>query len=74
MQKQTIISTPSIADINILFAKWKIIPGNESKILSDFYKFLVIDTVDRSVFLHDYCNVSQNDIKGNIVVIKVTPK
>ena len=74
MQKQTIISTPSIADTNILYAKWKLIPGNENKTLPDFYLFLTVDTADRVMFLSNHTVESFEDVKGHIVVLKVTPK
>jgi hypothetical protein len=74
MQKQTILSTPSIADTNVLFSKWQAIPGNGSKTLSDFYSFLTADSVDRSVFLSDYTVESYDCVEVNAVVLKVTPK
>jgi hypothetical protein len=72
MQNQTIISTPSIADTNVLFAKWRAIPGNGSKSLSDFYKFLTEESVDRSMFLERY--TIESYVKGSIVVVKIYPK
>jgi hypothetical protein len=74
MQKQTIISTPSIADTNVLLAKWRAIPGNSVKETAEFYTFLTVDSVDRSVFLSDYTLESFDDVRGNIVILKVTPK
>lgn len=74
MQKQTIISTPSITDTNVLFAKWRAIPGNGGKSLAEFYSFLTIDSVERALFLTNYTVESYEDVKGNIVVLKVTPK
>jgi|GEM_PF-3380208 hypothetical protein len=74
MQKQTIISTPSIADTNILLAAWRAISGNSEKSTLDFYSFLTVDSVDRSVFLSDYTVESYDDVKGNVVVLKVSPK
>jgi hypothetical protein len=74
MRKQTVLSTPSIADTNILISKWRAIPGNGSKTLSDFYAFLTVDSVRRAVFLSDYTVESYDDVKGNTVVLKITPK
>jgi len=74
MQKQTIISTPSIADINALVSKWMSIPGNAGRTLNDFHTFLTADSIDRSIFLNDYTVYSYNDVKGHIVVLKIVPK
>lgn len=74
MKKQTIISTPSIADTNVLLEKWRTIPGNRDKTTSEFYSFLSVDSLDRSVFLSDCTVESYDDVKRNIVVLKVTPK
>jgi hypothetical protein len=74
MQKQTIISTPSIADTNVLLAKWRAIPGNASKSTTDFYAFLTVDGVERTAFLKDYTVESYDDVKGDIVVLKLTPR
>lgn len=74
MKKQTIISTPSISDTNVLYSIWKSIPGNGNKSLSDFYSFLTVDSVDRNLFLSDHTIESYDDVKGNIVVVKVVPK
>lgn len=73
MNKQTIISAPSIADVNAFFSKWKSIPGNQDGTLSDFYGFLTRDTPDRSDFLKNYALESYFNL-GNIVVLKITPK
>lgn len=74
MRKQTIISTPSITDTNVLISKWRSIPGNSNKSLSEFYEFLTIDSVDRTLFLSEYTVESYDDVKGNIVVLKLIPK
>lgn len=74
MQRQTIISTPSITDTNVLLAKWRAIPGNSGKTTAEFYSFLTVDSVERAVFLSEYTVESFDDVKGNIVVLKVTPK
>jgi hypothetical protein len=74
MQKQTIISTPSIADTNVLLAKWRTIPGNASKSPTDFYVFLAVESVERTIFLKDYTVESYDDVKGDIVVLKLTPR
>ncbi|WP_352422280.1 hypothetical protein [Proteiniphilum sp.] len=74
MRKQTIISTPSITDTNILVSRWRAIPGNSGKSLSEFYAFLTVESVDRTLFLADHTVESYDDVKGDIVVLKVTPK
>jgi hypothetical protein len=74
MQKQTIISTPSITDTNALLAKWRAIPGNASKSPADFYAFLIVESVERTAFLKDYTVESHDDVKGYIVVLKLTPR
>jgi hypothetical protein len=74
MNKQTIISTPSIADTNVLYARWIAIPGNENKSQSDFYSFLRVESIERSIFFSENTVESFDDVKYNIVVLKVTPK
>jgi len=74
MIKQTIITTPSIADAQVLYSRWKSVAGNSDKSLADFYDFLTGDTVDKRVFLSQHTVESFADIKHNIVVVKVTPK
>jgi hypothetical protein len=73
MQKMTIVSMPSISDMDILFASWISIEGNASKTNSDFYSFLGKASLERDMFLYDHTVESYDDIKGNIVVLKVTP-
>ncbi|HCC51129.1 MAG TPA: hypothetical protein DEQ30_02995 [Porphyromonadaceae bacterium] len=73
MQKVTVVSTPSISDIDILFTSWISIEGNVSKTRSDFYSFLSQSSVERDMFLYDHTVESYEDVKGNIVVLKVTP-
>ena len=74
MQKQTVISTPSIADTNNLFAIWRAIPGNGPKALSDFYSFLIAESPESDLFLAEYTEFSYDNIAGDIVVLKVTSK
>jgi hypothetical protein len=73
MQKVTIVSTPSISDIDVLFASWLSIAGNASKTYSDFYSFLSNGTLERDMFLYNHTVESYEDVKGNIVILKVTP-
>lgn len=74
MNKQNIITTPSIADAQVLYSRWKLIAANADKSLAEFYDFLTGDTVDKRVFLSQHTVESFSDIKHNIVVVKVTPK
>lgn len=73
MQKVTIISTPSISDIDVLLTYWLAIDGNVSKTRSDFYSFLRNSTLERDMFLYNHTVESYKDVKGNLVVLKVTP-
>lgn len=74
MNKQTIISTPSIADTIVLYARWTAISGNENKSYANFYLFLSVESIERSMFLSENTVELFNDVKSNIVVLKVTPK
>jgi hypothetical protein len=71
MPKQTIISTPSIADINYLLFRWRGIPGNQFRPMVEFYTFLTENTPERTIFLNDYTIQSLDDVKGHIVVLKL---
>lgn len=74
MEKQTIISTPSIADVNVLYRLWIKIEGNENKTRSDFFDFLTRESLERAAFFESYTVESYDDVKGNIVVLKITPR
>jgi len=73
MLEQTIISIPSIAETNVLFSSWKLIPGNENRTMADFYRFLSVESIDRTVFIGNN-TTEKYTIRGNIVVLKVFPK
>jgi len=74
MQKPSIISTPSIANTNSLYATWKAMPGNGSATELDFYSFLTVASVDRAAFLSSHTDKSFDDVKGRIVIPRLIPK
>lgn len=66
--KRNIISSPNILDTDVLFVIYLGLPGNEEKTPEDFNLFLSIDSVDRRLFLDEYCDYSFEE-KGEQTVL-----
>lgn len=65
MENETILSAPEMMNVSDAFSKFRLLPGNEIKTMSEFYSFLTMPSVERDQFLSD-CNLSPV-LNGNIV-------
>lgn len=74
MKQNTIISSPSIADIDSLYSMWLLEPENAGKTKSEFYSFLTKASLQRSQFLSKCTVEKYDDPRGKIVVLKLTLK
>lgn len=55
-EKRNIVSSPNIIDTEALFVIYISLDGNSEKTPEDFNEFLSIDSVDRRLFLDQYCD------------------
>lgn len=68
----TTISSPSISGSGILFTKWKAIDGNADKTIDEFYTFISQSSLFRDIFLSENTSETFDNIKVNIVILKLT--
>ncbi len=73
MSKKDTVTTEEITDINTLLDIYKQLPGNSNVTLNDFYRFLSIDSAERTNFLVQYCDYSYTRI-NKTYILKVKPK
>lgn len=68
-EAKNIVSSPSIQDTEALFVIFIGIAGNEEKTPEDFNEFLSIDSVDRRLFLDEYCDYELKEVGKTMVLV-----
>lgn len=64
----TVVSSPNFEDTEVLYGKYLEMPGNEDKSIDMFYEFLAIESIDRQLFLDEYCMYDFITVENSVVL------
>lgn len=73
-EKRNIVSSPNILDTEALFVIFVGLADNSKKTPEDFNEFLSIDSVDRRLFLDQYCDYELKPIDNGKATVLVYSK
>lgn len=73
-EKRNIVSSPNILDTEAMFVVFIGLAGNSDKTPEDFNEFLSIDSVDRRLFLEEYCDYTFKPVDNGKTTVLVYSK